>query len=194
MKKITINEIGSSMIEVLGLLGFLATLAVGSYSLIANAKSKIQIVRGHEQTKSIIKAMREHFSSFTPTDTSAAMLAKLGIFDNANDEGKSVNVMGYDMDITLPSAHESDFAANDPTFRLTFYDVEPKTCVNLLTADWGSDPSSGLVEISTGDGATTFQWPKDYTNGHHPLPPSIDDALTECNRANLSNITWEYYF
>ena len=192
-----INEKGSSMIEVIGVLAFLSTLAVGAYSLIASARSKIQITREHQQTKDIIKAMREQFSAFRPPNTTSATLYKLGIFDNVEmdesgnpkENGESSNLMGHKMEITMPA---TGFAEQNPTFKLTYYDVDFKTCVNLLTADWGSDPSSGLVEISTG--GTTFQWPKDYTSGHHPLPPDITTASTECSRAQTVNVSWEYYF
>ncbi len=184
-----INEKGSSMVEVIGVLAFLSTLAVGAYSLIASAKSKIQITREHQQTKDIIKAMREQFSAFRPTETSSETLYKVGIFDNVGEDGQSSNLMGHKMEITMPA---TGFAEQNPTFKLTYYDVDPKTCANLLTADWGSDPSSGLVEISTG--GTTFQWPKDYTSGHHPLPPEMKDVLPECSRAQTVNVSWEYYF
>lgn len=186
MKKI--NEIGSSMVEVLGVLAFLSTLSVGAYSLIASAKSKIQLTREYDETKRIIRAMREQFSAFLPPDTTSETLFKLGIFDNESN-GVSSNLMGHKMDITMP---DTGFAEQNPTFKLTYYGVDFKTCVGLLTADWGSDSSSGLAEISTG--GTTFQWPKDFTSGHHPLPPTMEDVTTECANGQTVDISWEYYF
>lgn len=196
------NERGSSMVEVLGVLAFLATISVGVYSVIHSAQSKFRFTRGFEETKRIIKAMRDQFSAFPPPNTTSATLYKLGIFDNVDkddsgnpmEDGASTNVMGHKMEITLPDASSSDFAAMDRTFRLTYYDVDSKTCALLLNADWGSDPSSGLAEISAGGKA--FRWPKDIPEGgnFYSLPAEANDVLTECTRARQVNVSWEFFF
>ena len=76
------NEKGSSMVEVLGVLAFLGTISGAAYSLVSDARSKIQITREYGHTKRVIKAMREQFAAFRPVETSSATLYKLGVFDN----------------------------------------------------------------------------------------------------------------
>ena len=198
-KKLTKSELGSSLIEVIGVLVFLSAIATGIYSTVAGAHGKIRATRGYEETKRIVKAMRDQFSSFPPSDTSSATLYKLGIFENVETNasgnplpsGLGISSIGFKMDITLPET--SYFYEQDKTFKLTYYAVDTKTCVTLLLADWGSDPSSGLAEISVG-GGKAFRWPKDYNGGsYHPIPVETKDAITECKRASRVNISWEFF-
>ena len=200
MKKM--NEKGATLIEVIGVLGVLGMAAMGLYAGVDNVRTKIRQARGYEETRNIVKAMRDTFSAFRPADTKAFTLKKLGIFNNCistsggadsctgADGEYSNNALGLKMTIVMPETGK--FVANDQTFKLTYYGVDPNTCVSLLTSDWGNDPSSGLAEISTG--GTPFQWPKDCAEGCYNLPPSMEEATAECTRASTVDISWEYYF
>ena len=197
------NEKGATLMEIIGVLGILGMVAMGLLSGIDNVHTKIRLAKGYEETKNIVKAMRQTFSAFRPANTKAKTLWELGIFNNCiPDSGEKCtggeneyanNALGLKMEIVMPTPEQSKFAANDPTFKLIYYGVDPKTCVDLLTSDWGNDPSSGLAEISIEDG-TPFQWPKDCTSGCHDLPPEMENVQTECTRAKTVNISWEYYF
>ncbi|MGN1079194.1 MAG: hypothetical protein ACI4TE_03380, partial [Alphaproteobacteria bacterium] len=87
-------------------------------------------------------------------------------------------------------------------FEIWYHNVPPKACIDLLMADWGNDPSSGLRTIfvaPNGPNYKAFYWKKDFPNcatdsSMHCLPPSFEDASEECNRSNSGVITWVYYF
>ncbi|MBR1778659.1 MAG: type II secretion system protein [Alphaproteobacteria bacterium] len=196
------NQKGATMIEVLGVLSILSVMSVGVYSSIAAVQAKVKITQAQDQVSRIIKSMRSQFSAFHPSSVSAGALNKIGIFDNVTDDGKAYHVYGDEMEIQLSKVGDSDgytssFSESDPTFKLIYHNIPTRACIDLLMADWGSDPSSGLVEISTGTASSvTFQWRKDYTEEatHHPLPPQVTEAAEECSRAATVNVSWEYYF
>lgn len=182
------------MIEMIGVLGVIATISMGLYGGIAKFQTRMRIASLSVQTKDIIKSMRDHFSrSPLTSNPTAETLYKIGIFDNVTGTGassSSVNSLKNEMTITIPN---DTFSTIDKTFRLTYKAVDFKICVGLLTADWGSDPSSGLAQISAG--SVTFWWPRDYSgSGHKELPPSMADALEACNQNSTTDIFWEYYF
>jgi len=196
-----INEKGNSLIEVLAVFGILAVISIGVLSGIISIQSKLRISKTYGETKNIIAAMRQSFSAFRPdAEKLTEMLVTLGIFQDADSDGFSKNSLGHKMNIQLSSEYTSPFSASEPTFRLTYYDVDPKSCIGLLSADWGNDPSTGLAEILVGKDSNhkSFWWPKDLpeTGSDIPyaLPPSMEDGLRECTRYNSVNISWEYYF
>ena len=192
------NEKGASMVEILGVLAVISVMATGMFSGIATIQSKIKLTKAQSQVSSIIKSMREHFSAYRPTSSSSEAMYKIGVFDNLGDDKKSVHVFGGEMLIQLSGSdadYVSSFSESDPTFKLVFKNISPKICFDLLSADWGSDPSSGLAEISVGSEGVTFQWSKDFTGDeHHPLPPSTSDAMTECAKSPSFDLSWEYFF
>ena len=197
-----INEKGNSLIEVLAVFGILAVISIGVLSGIISIQSKLRISKTYSETKNIIAAMRQNFSAFRPTpEKLTEMLVTLGIFQDADGDGYSTNSLGHRMNIQLSSEYSSPFSTSEPTFRLTYYNVDPKSCIGLLSADWGNDPSTGLAEILVGndpDHTKSFWWPKDIpetgADVPYPLPLNMEDGLRECTRYNSVNISWEYYF
>lgn len=190
------NEKGSSLIEVLGVLAIIGVMSAGVFTGIAAVQSKIRIARAFSEAKNSIKTIRQTFSSFRPENISASILSTLGILPDLDAEGYGVNVLGQKMTIqfsgTGSGQYSSDFSTSEQTFRLIYKDVDIKTCIGLLSADWGSDPSSGLAQIIVGDedGDGIFRW----AGENYSLPPAMEDVMAECTQANTVDIYWEYYF
>ena len=61
------HEKGATLIEVLGVLAVVATIAVGMFTGIARMNQKIKLTRAQTEVSDIVKAMRTQFSSFTPS-------------------------------------------------------------------------------------------------------------------------------
>ena len=197
MKKMN-NQSGATMIEMLGVLAVLAMISTGVYTTISEARAKFRLSQAHDEVSRIIKKMRQQFASYHPTSSSSQTFFDIGIFDNISDDGTSTHVLGGEMQIQLSSAgdYSSSYSESDPTFKLLYHDIPSSVCMDLLMADWGSDPSSGLVEISVvTEGSIPFQWNKYITEAgsHHFLPPLTEDVATECSRARFVTISWEYY-
>ena len=94
-----------------------------------------------------------------------------------------------------------DYNATAGAFYISYGNLGREACVSILTADWGSGPSSGFLAIKRANGstadltaATESKVPTaDATNSiwvatSLPIPPA--DAATACQDYN--KITWFY--
>lgn len=198
------NEKGASMVEILGVLAVLATIAIGMFTGISHMNQKIKLTSAQTEVSDIVKAMRTQFSSFVPSSVTSEQLYKVGIFKNftEGETPETVNVFGTEMAMEIKTDVEN------PYFIFSYKDIPSSVCMDLLLGDWGNDPSSGLKEIKVEDANKTsvFQWEKDIrpvdpenpeTGNSFPLLPSFKDAKDACtahsNGVNQLTISWSYY-
>lgn len=192
------HEKGASMVEILGVLAVIATIATGMFTGIGRVNQKIKLTAAVTEVKDIVKGMRTQFSSFSPETITSKQLYDIGIFKNYNEEdGKTVNVFGKEMLVTF------GIAGSERIFTLKYKDIPPSACVDLLLADWGNDPSSGLSSIIVEQEAalgTRFHWKKDQQNCgtmnimNQCLLPTLKSAMDACAHKDKNlNITWTYY-
>lgn len=193
------HEKGATLIEVLGVLAIVATIAAGTYVSISKMNQKIQLTRAQTEVADIVKAMRTQFSSFTPSSITSQGLYDVGVFKNIDDEsGQSTSVYGTEMVMELKSDVEN------PYFIFSYKDIPSNVCPDLLLGDWGNDPSSGLKEIKVErtEKTSVFQWSKDIrpvdednadTPAAQPLLPSMEKAADACVGASNVTISWSYY-
>lgn len=189
------NETGASMVEILGVLAVVATIAIGMFTGISRMNQKIKLTQAQTEVMDIVKAMRTQFSSFAPSSITSQELYDIGILKNIDENGQSVNVYGEQIEVKFTTYEDNR------TFQVWYWNVPPNVCTDLLMADWGNDPSSGLRTIfvaPNGPNYKAFYWKKDYpeceTNSYmHCLPPSFKDVVEECSRSNSGVMTWEYY-
>lgn len=192
------HEKGATLIEVLGVLAIVATIAAGTYVSISKMNQKIRLTRAQTEVLDIVKAMRTQFSSFTPSSITSQGLYDVGVFKNIDESGQSTNVYGTEMVMELKSDVEN------PYFIFSYKNIPSNVCPDLLSGDWGNDPSSGLKEIKverTGK-TSVFQWSKDIrpvdaedadTPNAQPLLPSMEKAAEACVGASTVTISWSYY-
>ncbi len=143
--------------------------------------------------------MRAQFSSYVPSSVKASQLATLGVFNKDDVTGeKAYSVFGSEMTLSIQSH------SDNPYFTFTYKNIPADSCMDLLTGDWGDDPSSGLRQISvTGDKrTTTFKWAKDLTRNEDgttaanqgTLLPTQSDAFIACDQnGQESSLSWQYY-
>lgn len=196
------HEKGATLIEVLGVLAVVATIATGMYTGISRVNQKIKLTKAQTEVADIVKAMRTQFSSFLPSSITSEQLYKIGIFKNIQD-GISTNTYGTEMTMELENSGEN------PYFIFSYKDIPSSVCTDLLLGDWGNDPSSGLKEIKVevAGKASVFQWekdirpvdPEDTTQASAPLPllPTMATAMKACAEQveGVKNLTisWSYY-
>lgn len=197
------NEKGASMIEILGVLAVVATVATGMFSGIARINQKIKLTRAQTEVSDIVKAMRSQFSSFVPASVTPKKLYEIGIFKNYTEGGTppTVSVFGKEMTISITSG------ADNPYFTFSYKDIPTSVCPDLLLGDWGNDPSSGLREIEVKGTSKTsvFQWARDIRPADpedteapttRPLLPELADAINACSVSDgvgSVTISWKYY-
>ena len=128
-------------------------------------------------------------------------LEKLDVFNSSTTlDGKKYGrgLLGFNMEMKLSGSEDGYYTSDfEDTFRLYLYDVDSKTCTNLLASDWGNDASSGLAEISTSDSTKAFRWPNKVSETtQYALPAKTQDIATACTPTGSNKtvtIYWEYY-
>lgn len=192
------DERGYTMMEVIGVLGFLAMLSGGVFSAIKTATARMKTQQSVSQVARILKSSRNIFAADQkrPAGESAsvspATLVKLGVYEQTDLGGtKAFSPYGTEMKFVLCLPGDDNAVCDKdplyPYFSLTYTKIPPRVCVDLLAGDWGTDPSSGLKSIKVGN--TLFTWEnKDYY-----LPPSPDKAIIICTGRDETDITWSYY-
>lgn len=193
------NEKGATLLEVMGVMAVVGSIVVGLMGGISHMYTKMTLTRAHNQVTEIVKNMRAQFSSYVPSSVKASQLATLGVFNKDNVTGeKAYSVFGSEMTLSIQSH------SDNPYFTFTYKNIPADSCMDLLTGDWGDDPSSGLRQISvTGDKrTTTFKWAKDLTRNEDgttaanqgTLLPTQSDAFIACDQnGKESSLSWQYY-
>lgn len=190
------SENGSSLVEVIGVLAILAVISTAMMGGITLVAGRIKITQAHQQVTRLVKDMRNEFAAYTPkltADNSAEKLFKAGIYKSsevlyADTKYTGVNVYGQNMVIVT-----DEDATGNPYFSLTYEQIPPKVCADLLQADWGLDPSSGLKSISVKGTATVkFEWERLEPTAAKFLLPNLSDSIEAC-KTDPSDIIWEFY-
>ena len=146
------DEHGSSLIEVMGLLAIAGMIAVSLMGGISLITARVKITQAQNQITRIVKSMTTQFASDMPSmaaDKSAKMLFEAGVYQSSDVIAGSgsytgTNVYGSAMTIQGGPA-DSD---GNPYFALTYEDLPATVCSDLLQANFGDDPSSGLKSVS----------------------------------------------
>ncbi len=196
------NERGSSLIEVMGLLAIAGMIAVSLMGGISLITARVKITQAQNQVTRIVKNMRIQFASDMPkmtADKSANTLLKAGVYqssDVSGSEGSYTGTSVYGSAMTIHGGPED--ADGNPYFALTYEDLPATVCSDLLQANFGDDPSSGLKNVSVFNSdkndSTVFEWDKPDADVHpaHKLIPDAGESFEACS-SKKNNITWTFY-
>ena len=160
MPKISKNsEFGRSMIEMLGVLAIIGVLSVGGIAGYSKAMMKYKTNKTIDQITQISQNIRTFFHSqkdyraffsdnYSDVTLSQSLLLKKGhlIPDEMwNAEGTAIeHAFGGRVDIRRAARTSSD---DNKAFKIILYNIPREACIEILTYDWGSGSSSGLIAV-----------------------------------------------
>ena len=152
------NQSGRSMIEMLGVLAIIGVLSVGGIAGYSKAMMKFKINKTIDQISQIVAntrtlyARQKNYGSLSGKVAYKANLAPKEMFENSGSGSYS---------LTHPfggrvwfEAEDKSIAGDKKGFFISLYDVPEEACIELVTQDWGSDASSGLIAVSVNNGAS----------------------------------------
>jgi Tfp pilus assembly protein PilE len=178
-------ETGRSMIEMLGVLAIVGVLSVGGIAGYSKAMSKFKIGKTQDQIQSLVSNIRAMWSSEPNyAGLNAAFLISTDILpkDMRKDANNAINA--FNGAVTFAPS-----AADAKEFSITYAGLPPNVCIEVATADWGSDTSSGLVSMKiTGTAATDYDW----TAANHFSKLTTVAAQGNCNDPANNIIMWTY--
>ncbi len=207
-----VNESGRSMIEMLGVLAIIGVLSVGGIAGYSKAMNKFKTNKVADNVSMLvanIKTLYAQQNTYTGLDNKTAI--SMGVVPDELGTNDSTGVLTNAFSGPVYIAASDSTAGNDKkAFTLVFTKLSREACISLVTNDWGSGYSSGLIAIeATGADMTTHgdlngtyignagTANKIATPGGttQPVPMAVTAAATACSckQGNTCSIAWKYY-
>lgn len=203
----TINENGRSMVEMLGVLAIIGVLSVGGIAGYSKAMNKYKLNKMFDQMSMIVANTRTMYATQTNYDG-------LG-----NKNAKQFGLVPSEMyasvtDSKLSNAYSGQVTIKTLTYRgtaqgafvISHANIPSEACVSLLSSDWGSDTSSGLIglgvvaadgslpETASDTPSATYGTPTgDNSANKAGIPFSLTLASAACGSNTTKTVYWIYY-
>ena len=178
-------EAGRSMVEMLGVLAIIGVLSVGGISGYSKAMAKYKASKAMDQLSLLIANIRTAFSTVSNYgDLSNKTAAQYSIvsrdmyavsFSKITTSSGLVNAFGG----KLLLGGETYNTIENAGFFIQYDGLNPESCIQLATADWGT---GGLDRVVVGS--------DEYKIDSMPVPLSA--AYASC-KGLTNTITWHFY-
>lgn len=193
-------EKGRSMIEMLGVLAIVGVLSVGGIAGYSKAMTKYKRDKLTNQISELVINIRTlyfgqtSFEGITKKDLVAAGAVPNGMYKQSDINNSNIEIL-HAMNgsvLIFPSRNGDE---RIQAFELYLNGLDQKTCLDLVTSDWGQDPSSGFVSLYVSAEAVTAAKMETttaasdsnpsagiYTPGQHEMavPLTVVHALSAC--------------
>ena len=130
------NQIGRSMIEMLGVLAIIGVLSVGGIAGYSKAMMQFKINKTKQQIAEVVFNIRSMYAQQNPKDYSSLYVDSL-----PEDFGKAFG--GYAVFNSVPNG-----TLEPERFSISLFGLPMEACVALATTNWGTDETTGFVGMS----------------------------------------------
>jgi type II secretory pathway pseudopilin PulG len=173
------------MIEMLGVLAIVGVLSVGGIAGYSKAMSKFKISKTQEQIQTLVSNIRAMWASEPDYGgLNAQFLITTDILPKDMRAAADKAINAFNGEVTFAEV------SGEKQFTIKYADLPTNVCIEVATADWGSDSSSGLVSIKVGSTAGgLFNW---TSGANHIRALTTVKAQTLCAANDLETIEWTY--
>ena len=214
------EQSGRSMIEMLGVLAIIGVLSVGGIAGYSKAMTKYKINKTVDQISQIVGNVRtmyggqkaydgmDSYSNYTVFKKGHLIPDEMWSTDGTTIE----NAFGGSLRVVW-SIKKNASTWDGKAFVLALSDIPEEACMEILTYDWGSGSSSGLIAIGYLDNSQVqsgyFQKESTYVVGCHgsssypqyacpngnqvSVPMPVNVAADACSSADSNNIFLKFY-
>ena len=188
------NQIGRSMIEMLGVLAIIGVLSVGGIAGYSKAMMKFKINKTVQQISEIVANVRTLYAqqkNYNGLNTGTAV--QMGVIPDELSTGfqfgRITNVFGGN--IRVESVY-NEYEHSYNLFMVGFEGLPEEACISLATANWGTTDQSGVKGVLVGwlsyggsfapfrDGCTEGDTERGYFACSGRLPISPVNAAKAC--------------
>lgn len=178
------NQIGASMVEMLGVLGIISVISVGIIATITKIYDRYQQSTIITQIRDLQKNIRVRFAS----------MSDYRDLSKANAVGQLVTERVIPSNMV--SGNKLYHAYNGPVamsgtqydYTIKFSDIKKGGCVDLLTLSWTVNDTSDLIRLKAN--GTTYTW---TASGSNQLPIGLIEAGKRCDSDRTKNsIEWTF--
>ena len=195
------SQTGRSMIEMLGVLAIIGVLSIGGIAGYSKAMTKYRINKTADQVSQLAQNIRtlyasqKNYSTLSDSVIRKAHLAPEEMYEATNSNNLT-NPFGGSVYVNYANKSYD----NNKAFYITAYNIPQEACVELLTQDWGSGTSSGLIAVGSGDEVYTAYFAGsrcDYAgynvNCADKGVMTVDRAISICSNPTNNHIGWKFY-
>ena len=187
MVKNKINELGRSMIEMLGVLSVVGVISVGGIKVISGAIQSQQYTQAITDAAQLADDGRRLVCDYRDDTgySGGATPVSYGIFLYKSDKyphnltyDTTNNVYTGEMDMTYAVSTVNTNGA----FKITISGIPQELCIRMASNDWGSRNSSGFsgIKINSSTTSTTVLSIADATAACSPNSNSIELSYRGC--------------
>ena len=152
------NQSGRSMIEMLGVLAIIGVLSVGGIAGYSKAMMKFKINKSIDQISQIVAntrtlyARQKNYANISNKIMYKANLAPKEMFEDGSGSYGATNPFGGKVEIFPIDSRYRVSSGPKNGFTLQYSGIPDEACIELVTQDWGSDTSSGLLTVGVNFG------------------------------------------
>ena len=205
------NQIGRSMIEMLGVLAIIAVLSVGGIAGYSKAMTKFKTNQIADQVSTTVTniktlyAQQKNYAGLEDVANSMEIISEELGSNHTNPFGGEIKIAG--------TYKIFDYNNFDTAFSIVYKDLPREACIDLVTKDWGD--SSGLIAVAACSDCVMEGELEEYTNigcqgeiiswdgivaiacpggSIISVPMSPQFAAQACNcTGNTCKVGWKYY-
>ncbi len=196
------ENIGRSMIEILGILAIIAALSTGalvSYSRAMRRYRLNEVIHQIALMSTNIRAFYANVDSYESFDVETAIKFNMISEKMLGQDENLLNPYKGRIKITLDQAVHDGLP--NTAFVITYYDLPTEACIMLAQRDWAYDEKVGLVGIAVGENGEEPNYPKPlsevFTVNRMTAPLSMTEAAEHCSGDDplrpRSSVAWKYF-
>lgn len=162
------NEFGRSMIEMLGVLSIIGVISVGGIGVISSAMQSQRYTQVLSEISQLAEDGRRLVCDYSDDSEYANVAYGVFLYKSGRYPGGLVydnGVYSGTLDITYNVATIDTTGA----FSITIGNVPQELCIKILSNDWGTVRSSGIISVTYGEETSSLSMPVDLAT-----------AATEC--------------
>ena len=191
-----LSQKGRSMIEMLGVLAIIGVLSVGGIAGYSKAMTKYRVNKTSDQVSQLAQNIRtlyasqKNYNTLNDTVIKKAHLAPEDMYDNTNSI-TMYNPFGGTVSV-WPSGKM--WNNDNKAFNITIDNIPQEACIELLTQDWGSGSSAGLIGLGHDlYGLMYGSMGSGYAHGAARGIMPVDKAMNICSSNTYNYIQWKFY-
>ena len=186
------------MIEMLGVLAIIGVLSVGGIAGYSKAMTKFRINKTVDQVSQLAQNIRtlygsqKNYSSLSSTVIKKAHLAPDEMFESSNSTTMT-NPFGGGVSVDWDGKNSG---SDTKSFTITYWGIPQEACIDILTQNWGTGSSSGLIAVGQNVSNQAYLGcsgsGKDYTCADDGVMDVVK-AVSTCHSTISNYIVWKFY-
>ena len=196
IKKMSKEERGSTLIEMMGVIAVIGVLASSTWMLINSALEKHRISAAAAQLHSLQKGITRYYASAGNYDGLKKESAIQDLIDNhippKNMIFGTTLRHSFNGTVIIKNVEYSDISTYGNTsdsFTIQFNALPKKACAELASIAWLEYDSVNLMSIQIG--SNKYVWPSYSSGDTYTLPVTEGKAMQDC-ASGSTNIVWEF--